>query len=893
MTTPSARISGALSAEYRLEREIGAGGMATVYLAEDLRHDRRVALKVLRPELAAVIGAERFLAEIKLTANLQHPHILPLFDSGEADSFLYYVMPFVEGESLRDRLRREKQLPVDEAVRIASEVASALDYAHRHGVVHRDIKPENILLHDGRALVADFGIALAASKAGTRMTETGMSLGTPHYMSPEQAMGEREITARSDVYALGAVLYEMLTGDPPFTGSTAQAIVARVVTEAPRPMLPQRHTIPPHVEAAVLTALEKLPADRFATAAEFAESLADTAAQRTVPVRTLPARSSRGRVAMLVGGGLLGAAVTGLALRALPRPAQAPPAPARHWSIVLPDSAPLAYIGGGTLGVGRLALALSPDGSTLVYVGRRAGNAQLFRRKLDESTVTPIAGTEGAYDPFFSPDGQWIAFFAGPELRKVPAAGGTPVMLAQTPEPWGASWVSPEQILVTSREGSTLAWVPAAGGPLEPVSLSGAGAFNWPTVLPDRRHALGFVWFRSAQVGIAAVDLSSGRVVALTERGPIAADSVSGSDIISGADPRLLSSDHLAFTRGGRLMTASFNPVALRTTGPAVELVAGIRQEQGGRAQYVVTPDGTLIYAEGALAGVANLVWVSATGQSDTLPFAGEPYGTFDLSSDGRRVVTQIWRPTSGIELRVLDLERGQSIKVATQGVPLAPRWWPDGKRIVFTEQSPRPPYAQATVRQLPGSVSRRDTLLVGWSIDEISSDTTKLEALGYRARTPGVWLIPLADPKQAVPVDTFPGAWGGAFSKDGRWIAYTSSEAGRYEIYVVRRDLTGERQKVSLAGGEEPRWSPRGDRLIYRWGQDWFSVSVPRVTGSEFGVAQRVLSGPFINVADRSHDVGPDGRHLLLLGPREETTTRLEVITDWMDEVRRKAPHR
>jgi serine/threonine-protein kinase len=200
MSSLPSRISGALSGEYRLEHEIGAGGMATVFLAEDLRHDRRVALKVLRPELAAVIGAERFLAEIKLTANLQHPHILPLFDSGEADSFLYYVMPFVEGESLRDRIRREKQLPVDEAVRIASEVASALDYAHRHGVIHRDIKPENILLHDGRALVADFGIALAASKAGgTRMTETGMSLGTPHYMSPEQAMGEREITARSDV----------------------------------------------------------------------------------------------------------------------------------------------------------------------------------------------------------------------------------------------------------------------------------------------------------------------------------------------------------------------------------------------------------------------------------------------------------------------------------------------------------------------------------------------------------------------------------------------------------------------------------------------------------------------------------------------------------------------
>ena len=284
------RLQSALADRYRLDREIGAGGMATVYLAQDVRHDRRVALKVLRPELAAVIGAERFLAEIKLTANLQHPHILPLFDSGEADGYLFYVMPFIDGESLRDRLNREKQLPVPDAVRIASEVASALDYAHRQGVVHRDIKPENILLHDGRALVADFGIALAASKAsGARMTETGMSLGTPHYMSPEQAMGEREITARSDIYALGAVLYEMLTAEPPFTGATAQAVVARVVTESPRPLVPQRHTIPRHVEAAALTALEKLPADRFATAAEFADALKDKSYASTVSLDAAPA----------------------------------------------------------------------------------------------------------------------------------------------------------------------------------------------------------------------------------------------------------------------------------------------------------------------------------------------------------------------------------------------------------------------------------------------------------------------------------------------------------------------------------------------------------------------------------------------------------------------------
>src|SRR5436853_1227086 len=227
MSVEPTRLAAALSDRYIIERELGAGGMATVYLAHDVRHDRKVAVKVLRPELAAVIGADRFLKEIKVTANLQHPHILGLIDSGEVDGLLYYVMPYVEGESLRDRLTHEKQLPIDDAVRITREVANALDYAHRHHVIHRDIKPENILLHEGQALVADFGIALAVSAAGaTRMTESGMSLGTPHYMSPEQAMGERELTARSDVYALGAVLYEMLVGEPPFTGPTAQAIFA-------------------------------------------------------------------------------------------------------------------------------------------------------------------------------------------------------------------------------------------------------------------------------------------------------------------------------------------------------------------------------------------------------------------------------------------------------------------------------------------------------------------------------------------------------------------------------------------------------------------------------------------------------------------------------------------
>ena len=274
MTDLRSHLSTALADRYHIERELGAGGMATVYLAHDLKHDRRVAVKVLRPELAAAIGAERFLSEIRTTAGLQHPHILPLFDSGAAGSLLFYVMPFVEGETLRERLARETQLPVADAVRIAGEIAGALDYAHRHGVIHRDIKPENILLHDGAALVADFGIALAASKAGgTRMTETGMSLGTPSYMSPEQAMGERAVDARSDIFSLGCVLYEMLAGEPPFTGATAQAIVAKVMTADPPSLTGQRRSIPLAVDRAVHRALERVPADRYASAADFAAAL--------------------------------------------------------------------------------------------------------------------------------------------------------------------------------------------------------------------------------------------------------------------------------------------------------------------------------------------------------------------------------------------------------------------------------------------------------------------------------------------------------------------------------------------------------------------------------------------------------------------------------------------
>jgi serine/threonine-protein kinase len=261
MPDPTGPLIAALSDRYTIERELGAGGMATVYLAEDRKHHRKVAIKVLKPELAAVLGADRFIQEIETTAQLQHPHILPLFDSGRAEAgadghgraeFLYYVMPYVEGETLREKLNRETQLSIDEAVQITVEVADALQYAHEQGVIHRDIKPENILLHAGRPMVADFGIALALSAAaGGRLTESGMSLGTPHYMSPEQATADKDITARSDIYSLGSVLYEMLTGQPPHLGGSAQQIIMKIIAEPVAPATTIRKNVPPNVAAAL------------------------------------------------------------------------------------------------------------------------------------------------------------------------------------------------------------------------------------------------------------------------------------------------------------------------------------------------------------------------------------------------------------------------------------------------------------------------------------------------------------------------------------------------------------------------------------------------------------------------------------------------------------------
>jgi len=872
VTDSLARLSATLADRYRLERELGAGGMATVYLALDVRHDRQVALKVLRPELAAVIGAERFLKEIKVTANLQHPHILGLIDSGEVDGLLYYVMPFVPGESLRERLVREKQLPVDEAVRIAREVASALDYAHRRHVIHRDIKPENILLHDGAALVADFGIALAVSTAGgTRMTETGMSLGTPHYMSPEQAMGEREITARSDVYALGAVLYEMLSGEPPFTGPTAQAVVARVMTDAPRPLIPQRHTIAPHVEAAVLTALEKLPADRFASAAAFAEALAAPAAPAAAPPTRSAVRAPRARrgsialvagaVALLGIGALVGRVTVG-------RPA---PAAVGRFSVPLGEG---FHLTDGP----QIHVALSPDGTRLVYGATPGGSGNLlYARSMDALAVTPIPGTQNAVGPFFSPDGHWLAFFADNQIKRLSVAGGALVAIAPAPGGRDGTWTDDGRI-VFSGAGGALWTVPADGGTpvvaVAPDSAAHERAIELPDALPGGRAVVATV-VRSASMGgsdLVRIDLQNGaRTVIVPSR------AVQG---------RYLSGGHLAYALDdGTLLTASFDPRTGRTTGSPITVLENVRINFRRTAQFAVSRTGALAYAADEPAHVGL---VDRRGASTPLMATPSEFHHLRFAPDGRRLVMDIAQP-SGRDVWVRDLAQGTLTRVTFEGDANDPVWTPDGRRVCYG--SARAGVRGVWCRRAAGGADA-ESVYVGpheTTPGVFTPDGRQLVLIQATATGYQLLLHPAAGGQPATLLSSpFELAWP-AVSPDGRWLAYVSSESGRYQVYVRPMGAEGDRVQVSPDGGTEPVWSRDGRELYYVTDQNGIMAVGVAAGASELRTLGRTLlfTLPDMQTASphANYDVDAAGRFAIVLRPAAGAVV---VVLNWVRELER-----
>ena len=785
--------------------------MATVYLARDLKHERLVALKVLRAELSAILGGERFLREIRLTAALQHPHILPLLDSGEAGGFLYYVLPFVRGESLRDRLNREKQLGLDEALTFIKQVASALDYAHHQGVVHRDIKPENILIQEGEAMLADFGIALAVKEAGgNRLTETGLSLGTPQYMSPEQATGDRQLDARSDVYSLGAVLYEMLAGEPPVTGPNAQAMIAKLLTERPTRLRVVRETVPESVDAAVAKALAKTPADRFPSAGEFASALqAGVAGAR--PKARWPARELWIGVGAAVVVGLLAFGAWRLTRGGSPvlvmgRSEQLTSDPGLEIQpAISPDGRLVAYSagnssrmrifirpagGGRTIPLSDDSTAVetqarwSPDGSSLLFLTRGGVSVAPALGGSSRPVVAP-ASDKGVTTAAWSPDGQEIAFVRGDSLQVVQLAGGPARWLTTGFDLHSCSWspdggwiacvsLNGESIRPGSYFGnlapSAIILAPAAGG--KPVRLLEPRAFNQsPVWSPDGRR-LFFLSNRDGPRDIYALTLSSsGRPRGEPARLTTGLGAISIS--LAGDGRRLA---YAAYSARANIWSLPIPSGAPTSAEAATPVTSGSQVIESMR----VSRDGRWLLFDSDLRGNADIYRVPVSGgQPEQL--TSDPADEFvpDLSPDGRAIAYHSFRTgTRDIEIKPLD--GGPVERVTdTPAQESYPVWSPDGRAIMFCNQVL--PFTLYIARR--GSDGR-------WS-----SPPSLLASPGYS----------------------------GDWSHDGAWVAYvagTSDEIAGPVMVVpatggVPRRLFEPGAAVPKAG--QVRWSPDGRTVYYK----------------------------------------------------------------------------
>jgi serine/threonine-protein kinase len=882
MSEITQRLSTALADRYQIERRLGEGGMATVYLAEDLKHQRKVALKVLRPELAAVLGAERFVQEITTTANLQHPHILPLFDSGEADGFLYYVMPFVDGETLREKLNREIQLGIDEAVKIATDVADALHYAHGNNVIHRDIKPENILLHDGRPMVADFGIALAVSAAaGGRMTETGLSLGTPHYMSPEQATAEKDLSARSDIYSVGCVLYEMLTGNPPHVGSSAQQIIMRIVTEEAQPVTSARKSVPPHVAAALAKSLEKLPADRFGSAAQFSEALTNPALAPTdtrsvgasvQPTAVPPFRRSAATI------GIAAVATLAVAFAAWGWLRPPPPSPVTRLDLSFGNITPRA--GDPVL--------ISRDGRMLAVSGVRDGEQAIFVRALDEADFRKVPGTEDGMDPAFSPDGEWLVFRNQSQgsLVKLSVSGGGALTLVPrgTINPFEPHWGEDGTIAFGGPTG--LHVMPATGGP--PRFLGGR-ASRGPQVLPDGSGVLSF----GAAAGVLLYDFSAD----------------SARVLIPGWHPIYVETGHILYVPPeGGLFAVPFDLKRHEITGPPLPVLDRVAASLGARG-HDVSRGGTLLHHEGSGrltgGGGTTLLVTSITGQVDTLRLPPGRRTRPRFSPDGRAIAYEFNSPDDPeTHLYTFDLVTGTNTQITFDGDNDDPLWSPDGTRILFDAEIDGSDITEAEdlfVKPADNSSGRElilsrpeDQWPVAWPTPDL------IVFASEEAGNDDLFTLSLSgngdpQPYLQAPWDEF----GFALAPDGTLAAFVSEETEEAEVWLRDFPTPEGKWRVSFGGGRAPRWSPDG-QLLYFWrilsGDQQDSLMVARVDRTPQVVVRQPELVYVTQMENVSWDLHPDGDRFIVAtragaadptGVVADAPDRFLVVLNWFEELK------
>ncbi len=869
---------------FQITEIIGRGGMGVVYKGRDSRLERVVAVKAMPTHLREDATAQiRFRREARLLAALSHPNIGAIHDIIEqADGVDYLILEYVPGETLAERIARGA-LRIPEVLSVALQMAQAVAAAHEHGIIHRDLKPGNIKgTPEGTIKVLDFGLAKAVCAEGPdqrgTVTRPGRVVGTPAYMSPEQACG-RPADHRTDIWSFGCVLYEMLTGHLPFEGATATDTLARIIERDPDwELLPQ--TTPANIRVLLRRCLAKKPSRRLQHMGDAVLELDETLnAPPGEPTIGEPLTRGNRLGLRWLGLACLAGLAVGLTAASLFWHRPAVPSSSDPGVITsvqravmrLAENQTLGIFQSTTFGLRQPAFALSWDGSRLVYVARVGDTTQLFERLMDQYDVRPVAGTEGASSPFFSPDGQSVGFFADEKLKRVSLRGGDPVLLCPAEAPRGGSWGDDGMIYFA--DGGGFRRVRADAG--EPETLEAESdpvRGGYPQVLPGNKAVL----FCSSKntVEVFAVDTRQRKVL-----------------VHGGYCARYAPTGHLVYARAGTIEAVPFDLVTLDVTGPSAPVIEKVLLDSlGGVAQYAFSKNGLLVYAPGADVSRSIPAWVDRQGKVEPLSMPDGIYQTLKLSPDGKWLAILVQERQSNVY--VYDLTRGLGSRLTREGDNYHPLWTVDGKCIVFSCR--RETDEQWSLLRAPADGSGKAELLqaaafrmapYSWSPDG------KLLALYARSSS---WILPLDNRRELEPIlKTEVPCWFPAFSPDGKSIAYCSGRDGSFQVYVRPYPAMDSVVRVSREFGEEPVWSPRGDELFYRSRNKWMAVSISTEPEFVAGTPRVLFEGPYNNVSGLSYDVAPDGRRFLVLQPQydDAQVRELHVVTNWFEELKRLVP--
>jgi serine/threonine-protein kinase len=888
---------------YEILSAIGAGGMGEVYKARDTRLDRTVAIKVLPEHIARREDLRaRFEREARAVASLNHPHICTLHDIGPG----YMVMELIEGETLAARIEKGA-LPLDQALQFATQIADALDRAHRADVTHRDVKPQNIMLTRDGVKVLDFGLAKSAPKTGpaeetlaTALTTEGTVLGTPQYMAPEQFEG-KEADARSDIWAFGAVLYEMVTGQKAFQGKGYASLVGAILSADPAPMAVKPFT-PAWLERLVRRCLAKDPEERW-------QSMRDVVIElRTPPQEGAaagPSKAARWPWIVAVATLLLGALIGWYSNATRPAPSR----PLMRLNAEIAPDTPLARAGTAT-GTDGSMLAISPDGTRLALTLRGVdGKVRLHTRLLNQSQITPLAGTENAYSPFFSPAGDWIGFFADGKLKKIAVEGGAAVTLCDAPSGRGGSWGDDGNIIAALNFGGGLSRVPSAGGTPVPVTKlnSGEVTHRWPQVLPGSQAVL---FTAAAQAG-AGYDDANLDVISLQtgERKTILSGGFSARYLADATGSS--GTGHLIYLHQSTLFAVPFHPGRLASTGSPAPILEDVSSTRTAGGDFAFAQNGTFVYLAGKAAQAGwSISWVDSSGKTQPLHAPPGQYLTPRFSPDGKRLAFAMGSG-KGADIWVKDLDRDTPSRLSflpdTNGNPV---WTPDGKIIVFSSSNRAAPGLYGIRSDGSGEAKR---LTEGKSSEIPFSFSPDGKRLAIVQTGNGRSLDILT---MAVEVDPGPGALGvrlgkaelflgtpfdelrPAFSPDGRWLAYVSNESGTFEVYVRPFPGPGGRWQVSTGGGRFPLWSRDGRELFFATSDQRVMTVNYTAKGDSLAAGKPRMwtetrlrgTGPL-----SEYDLAPDGKRLAAFvaddASGEKLPTHLTFLLHFFDELRRKAP--